>query len=164
MSALSQNELDWLAARLSIAVYDVNRTTPEMSVYELKAAFRGVEGSEALTVSYAANGNQLINIGDKTLEVGPMASNDEIRFALMNPFIPTENTRLEIMPTIAEQLKAARAKLAEAREGATNAIAHSHDASQAVLGEVNKVLKEADDLRAEVAELTNGGPPLEDQK
>jgi hypothetical protein len=27
-----------------------------------------------------------------------------------------------------------------------------------VLGEVNKVLKEAEDLRAEVAELTNGGP------
>lgn len=64
------------------------------------------------------------------------------------------------MPTIAEQLKAARAKLAEARDGATNAIAQSDDASRVVLGEVNKVLKEAEDLRAEVAELTNGGPEL----
>jgi hypothetical protein len=62
------------------------------------------------------------------------------------------------MSTIAEQLKAARAKLTEARDGAANAIAVSHDASKVVLGEVNKVLKEAEDLRAEVAELTNGGP------
>jgi hypothetical protein len=62
------------------------------------------------------------------------------------------------MPTIAEQLKAARAKLAEARQGAVQAVAESADASNVVLGEVNKVLKEASDLRAEVAELTNGGP------
>jgi hypothetical protein len=62
------------------------------------------------------------------------------------------------MSTIAEQLKAARAKLTEARDGAANAIAVSQDASKVVLGEVNKVLKEAEDLRAEVAELTNGGP------
>jgi hypothetical protein len=41
-----------------------------------------------------------------------------------------------------------------------NAIAQSDDASKVVLGEVNKVLKEAEDLRAEVAELTNGGPAL----
>jgi hypothetical protein len=64
------------------------------------------------------------------------------------------------MPTIAEQLKAARAQLTEARDGAANAIAVSQDASKVVLGEVNKVLKEAEDLRAEVAELTNGGPEL----
>lgn len=64
------------------------------------------------------------------------------------------------MTTIAEQLKAARAKLTEARDGAANAIAVSQDASSVVLGEVNKVLKEAEDLRAEVAELTNGGPAL----
>lgn len=66
------------------------------------------------------------------------------------------------MATIAEQLKAARAQLAEARQGASSAVAESASASSAVLVEVNKVLKEASDLRAEVAELTNGGPPLED--
>jgi len=62
------------------------------------------------------------------------------------------------MPTIAEQLKAARAQLTEARDGAAKAVVESQDASRVVLGEVNKVLQEASDLRAEVAELTNGGP------
>ena len=85
------------------------------------------------------------------------AAMEQLKGATEPPPIPTEKTT---MPTIAEQLKAARAKLAEARDGAVNAIAQSDDASKVVLGEVNKVLKEAEDLRAEVAELTNGGPAL----
>jgi hypothetical protein len=148
-------DLYWLNRRLDIATEDVRRRTPEMAMWELKQAFPGLQ-----TVSHAENGNQVFNFADRSIEVGPMASNDEIAVALQNPFIKTENTRLEIMPTIAEQLKAARAKLAEARDGAVNAIAQSDDASKVVLGEVNKVLKEAEDLRAEVAELTNGGPAL----
>jgi hypothetical protein len=148
-------DLYWLNRRLDIATEDVRRQTPEMAMWELKQAFPGLQ-----TVSHAENGNQVFNFADRSIEVGPMASNDEIAVALQNPFIKTENTRLEIMPTIAEQLKAARAKLAEARDGAVNAIAQSDDASKVVLGEVNKVLKEAEDLRAEVAELTNGGPAL----
>jgi hypothetical protein len=92
---LNQNDLDWFAARLSIAVYDVNRISPEMSVLELKAALRDIVGSDQLTISYAPNGNQLIEIDGRTIEVGPMASNDEIRVALQNPFIRTENTKHE---------------------------------------------------------------------
>ncbi len=126
-----------------------------MSVYELRQALRDIPGIETLTIGHAANGNQLLHIDGRTLEVGHMASNEEIRLALQNPFVRTENTKLT---TIADQLKAARAKLAEARAGATNAIAESDNASKVVLVEVNKVLKEANDLRAEVAELTNGGP------
>jgi hypothetical protein len=152
---LSQNDLDWLAARLSIAVYDVNRISPEMSVLELKAALSDIPGADSMTIGYAPNGNQLITVDGKTVEVGPMASNDEIRLALQNPFIRTENTKIM---TIADQLKAARAQLAEARQGASNAVAESADASRVVLQEAQKVLKEAADLRAEVAELTNGGP------
>jgi hypothetical protein len=93
---LNQNDLDWFAARLSIAVYDVNRITPEMSAYELQSALKDITGSEQLTISYAQNGNQLIHIGDRTVEVGPMASNDEIRTALLNPFIPTANTKVKM--------------------------------------------------------------------
>lgn len=73
--------------------------------------------------------------------------------ALQNPFHEKPK-----MTTIGEQLKAARAQLAEVRQGAANAVADSADASRVVLVEVNKLVKEAEDLRAEVAELTNGGP------
>lgn len=85
------------------------------------------------------------------------AAMEQIRGATEPPPLeqPAEKPK---MTTIAEQLKAARAKLTEARDGAANAIAVSQDASKVVLGEVNKVLREAEDLRAEVAELTNGGP------
>jgi hypothetical protein len=62
------------------------------------------------------------------------------------------------MPTIAEQLAAARAKLAEARQGASDAVADSADAARVVLAEIEKVQKETAELRAEVATLTNGAP------
>jgi len=66
------------------------------------------------------------------------------------------------MPTIGEQLKAARADLAKAREEATAAVSGSADAAKAVLAEVSKVKAETADLLAEIAELTNGGPALDE--
>ena len=66
-----------------------------MSAYELREALKGVPGSDTLTIGRAANGNQIITIGDKSLEFSPMASNDEIRIALQNPF-PISAVRGEI--------------------------------------------------------------------
>jgi hypothetical protein len=99
---LSQDDLDWLAARLSIAVYDVDRTTPEMAIWELKQAFPGLQ-----TISTTPSGNQIFHFPDKSIEVGPMASNAEIAVALENPFIKTENTRI----TMASPLQGVGQKL-----------------------------------------------------
>jgi hypothetical protein len=137
-----------------------------MSVYELKAAFRGIEGSEALTVSYAPNGNQLINIGDKTLEVGPMASNDEIRLALQNPFIRTENTKMSISGyepgAIRDKLNALKVKGKQRRDQAIAKLEEAGMKHEYVSEEIERVAgqieKEADAAIAEFAEFTNGGP------
>jgi predicted transcriptional regulator len=76
--------------------------------------------------------------------------------------IAVEDTNQEFeMTTIGEQLKAARAQLAQARSEATNAVAGSADAANAVLVEVKKVQSETADLLAELAEITNGGPALD---
>jgi hypothetical protein len=84
-------DLYWLNRRLDIATEEVRRLDPEMAMWELKQAFPGLQ-----TVSTAPNGNQIFNFADKSIEVGPMASNDEIAVALENPFIRTENTRLTL--------------------------------------------------------------------
>jgi hypothetical protein len=63
--------------------------------------------------------------------------------------------------TISDQLKAARAQIAEVRQSAANAVAETADASDLVKQEVGKLLREAAALRAELAGLTNGGPDLE---
>lgn len=86
-----------------------------------------------------------------------MATNEDIERALVcgkleNPFEKPK------MTTIGELLKSARADIASARRGAAHAVAESADATKVVLQEVDKLRKEAADLRAEVAELTNGGP------
>lgn len=69
-----------------------------MSVQDLKDALRDIPGIEGLTITYAPNGNQVLTVGAKSVEVGPMASNDEIRLALQNPTIRTENTKVRMSP------------------------------------------------------------------
>lgn len=64
------------------------------------------------------------------------------------------------MPTIAEQLKAAKADIAAVRQDAAAAVAETNDATSLVRQEIAKARKDAADLRAEVAGLTNGGPEL----
>jgi len=127
-----------------------------MSVQDLKEALRDIPGSHDLTIGYAGNGNQIIHVGDRTIEVGPMAGIDEIRARLNIQKI--NDIGNPAMATLGEQLKAARAKLADARDGAARAVADCADASAIVLQEADKASKEAAALRAEVAELTNGAP------
>jgi len=53
-------------------------------------------GITGLTITYAPNGNQILHVGDKQIEVGPMASNDEIKAAIQNPTVPTANTKVKM--------------------------------------------------------------------
>ena len=164
---ISQNDLDWFAARLSLAVYDTRRETPEMSVFELKQALHDIPGIDTLTMGYAPNGNQLITLGDKQLEVGPMASNDEIRTALLNPFVRTENTTLSITGL---QQGAFQAKLAEMRQKIANSqaaglakidaavTAGAAELDAAAEGAAAKANKEIADALQEFGLTTNGGP------
>lgn len=169
MTALSKSDLDWFAARLSIAVYDTNKEDSEMSAHSLKEALRDVPGIEHLTIQYAANGNQLITIDGKTLEVGPMASNAEIRLAFQNPFIRTENTKLSMSIT-GLQSGAFQAKLAEMRQKIANSqaqgLAKIDAAVTAGAAELDaaadnaaaKANKEIADALQEFGLTTNGGP------
>lgn len=148
VTRLEPIELYWLNRRLDIATEEVRRRTPEMAMWELKQAFPGLQ-----TVSTAPNGNQIFNFADKSIEVGPMASNDEIAVALQNPWIKTENTKM----SISDDLKAAKAKLQQARQNASSAVAESAQVAGLVLEEIAKVQKETEDMRAEIAGM-NGGP------
>lgn len=61
------------------------------------------------------------------------------------------------MSTISEDLKAARAKLQQARQSASNAVAESANVAGLVMEEIAKVEKETEEMRAEIAGM-NGGP------
>ena len=158
---MNQRDLDWYAARLSIAVYDTNRETPEMAIWELKQAFPGLQ-----TISTAGNGNQVLHFEDRDLEVGPMASNDEIRAALENPFIRTENTKMSISGyepgAIRAKLDALKKQGKDRRDAAIAKLDEAGKKHEAVSEEIERVAgqieKEADAAIAEFAEFTNGGP------
>lgn len=145
-----------------------------MSARELREALKDVPGSESLTISYAPSGNQIIHVGEKQVEVSPMASNDEIRAALQNPFVPTRNTKLMAANPI-DRLKEKLAKAAGvggrvaakieakadaliAREADLETKAdHAFAPHEAIADQASASL---DEIEAAVNLLSNGGPPL----
>lgn len=167
---ISRRDLEWLGLELNCYAH---RITPEMSAFELREALTGIPGSKDLTIARAPNGNQIIHIGDKSLEVGPAASNDEIIAALQNPFIRTENTKLSINPI--DRLKEKLAKAAgvggrvaakiEAKADALigredeliNKAEHAFAGHEAIADAANT---ELDTIEAALSQLSNGGPPL----
>lgn len=82
---LSQNDLDWYAARLSIAVYDTNQEY-RMGIGDLRQQLAHIPGAHELTMQYGPHGTQIFAIGDVKVEVRPMATTAEIEAALLNPF------------------------------------------------------------------------------
>ena len=158
---MNQNDLEWLAARLSIAVYDVNRTTPEMAIWELKQAFPGLQ-----TISLSPTGNQIFHFEDRELEVGPMASNDEIAAALQNPWVRTENTKMSISGyepgAIRAKLDALKKQGKDRRDQAIAKLDEAGKKHEDVSAEIERVAgqleKEADAALQEFAEFSNGGP------
>ncbi|MDE5451316.1 hypothetical protein GWE18_00295 [Bradyrhizobium sp. CSA112] len=139
-----------------------------MSAYELKAALKGIEGSEHLTVSYASNGNQILHVGDKEIEVGPMASNDEIRLALLNPFIKTENTKMSITGIRPGDVKGILQKVRDRQAGSLARVGElaskSEEVAQAMDGVTSAGIRELDDQLAELGQFSNLGPALDDLK
>lgn len=98
---------------------------------------------------------QIINLEGHEITIGSNATDEQIGQEIAR--LRNEKPK---MPTIAEQLRAARAEIANARQGAVDAVAQTGEAVNLVKAEIKKLEKEAADFRAEVAELTNGGPEL----
>ncbi len=102
---------------------------------------------------------QILNLEGHEITIGSNATDEQIAAEIAR--IRNEKPK---MPTIAEQLRAARADIANARQGAVDAVAQTGEAVEVVKQEIKKLEKEAADFRAEVADLTNGGPALDDPK
>jgi hypothetical protein len=147
------NVLDSLQDSLSNAVILENWKLRLSRQTDMRAKFNAPD----LTVRQDSQW-MTINVNGQEITL-PKAATDEQ--------IAAEIGKLRIerpMPTIAEQLADARAKLAAARKSASDAVADSADAASVVLRQIEKVQKETADLRAEVASLTNGGPDLDEPK
>jgi len=137
-----------------------------MSAQELKEALKDIPGATNLTISYGPGGRQILHVGDKTVEVSPMASNDEIRQALLNPTIPTKNTKMSISGyepgSIRAKLEALKTAGKQRRDAALGKLDEAGKKHEAVSAEIEVIAtaieKEADDALAEFAQFTNGGP------
>ena len=158
---LSQGDLDWFAARLAIAVHETRRLTSEIAMWELKQAFPGLQ-----TISLGPNGNQIFHFEDRELEVGPMASNDEIAAALQNPWVRTENTKMSISGyepgAIRAKLDALKKQGKDRRDQAIAKLDEAGKKHEDVSAEIERVAgqieKEADAALQEFAEFSNGPP------
>ena len=136
-----------------------------MSIADLREALKDIPGARDLTLHYH-NGNQVITVGDKSVEVGPAASNEDIRLALQNPFIRTENTKMSITGyepgSIRAKLEALKSAGKQRRDAALSKLDDAGKKHEAVSAEIENVAKqiekEADDALHEFAEFSNGAP------
>jgi hypothetical protein len=138
-------------SELSEAVDHINFWNAQIRMHTLDKIRRAIGGRKS-TVNYGPKGQTFVNLPEKSIEVLETDTVDDIKAKLQNPF---EGKR---MPTIGEQLKAAKAEIAAVRQDAANTVVDTQDAVKLAQQEVDKAKKEAADLRAELAELTNGGP------
>jgi uncharacterized phage infection (PIP) family protein YhgE len=97
---------------------------------------------------------QIINLEGHEITIGANATDEQIGAEIAR-IRKTEPK----MPTIAEQIKAAKAKIAEVRAGAATSAAEAASIAQIAAEEVAKLEKMNEELRAELAGL-NGGEPL----
>ena len=79
---MNQTGLDWYAARLAIAVHDIN-AEQQMSIQAVREALKHIPGGKSMTMRYGNGGRtQIFMIGDEEVEVGPDASPSDIEAAL----------------------------------------------------------------------------------
>jgi hypothetical protein len=162
-TSFSPARLKTYARDLSEAVYELSRER-QMSIFDLRKALRDIPGADGMTLSYVENGNQVVRIGDRSVEVGPMASHEEIRLALQGPFIRTERAPVSVSGYEPGAIKARLDALKQAgksrRDAALAKLDQAGKKHEAVSQEIEKVAaqieKEADDALQEFAQFTNG--------
>jgi len=138
-----------------------------MLIHDMREALKDIPGYEDLEIEYEPNGHQKLHIDGKVLEVGPMASNAEIRAALQNPFIRTENTKIMSISgyepgSIKAKLEALKVAGKQRRDAALAKLDDAGKKHEAVSAEIETIAKqiekEADDAIQEFAQFTNGAP------
>jgi hypothetical protein len=79
---VNQTDLDWYAARLAIAVHEIN-AEQQMSIQAVREALKHIPGGKSMTMRYGNGGRtQIFMIGDEEVEVGPDATPSDIEAAL----------------------------------------------------------------------------------
>lgn len=168
---LTRNDLDWFAARLSIAVYDTNREF-RLGIHEIKESLRHVSGIDALTMQYGPGGTQIYIMGDVKVSLPANASNADVEAALANPFVYAALPAISQGPfmsitgfqpgAIRAAIDAAKAKAQESLGAAMGNLAAAQSKAQQVPDAINQVAasmeKETADALQELATFTNGGP------
>lgn len=139
-----------------------------MGAYDLKQALRHLPGADHLTIEHRGNGNQVISIGARQVEVGPMATNEDIERALSNPFIQ-EELRMSVIDRIKQKALLARNVAPEAikrfEEDLDSILAEKagldekrHAAVTPHQEAIAGVKGELDGLKSAIDILSNGGP------
>jgi len=70
------------------AEIEVWKTDGLMGVWQLRQALAHLPGINRLTIANTGHGTQILQMGERTVEVSGTADVDEIERALSNPFIP----------------------------------------------------------------------------
>lgn len=162
---MNQNDLDWFAARLSIAVYDTNAEYRMGRQTELRAKFNAPD----LTIRFMGH-FQIIHLGGHEITMGSMATDEQIAAEIAKVRQIPERPQVKPMSITGLKSGAFKAMLEDMKaeigslqsQGVADVKAATVEAATEIKATVNnvkaKLRSEVADALQEFSEYTNGGP------
>jgi hypothetical protein len=146
---------------------ELSETVDRLNFWEHKIRMNGLEkirralGGRQSTINYGPKGETFVNLPEKSIEVLPTDTVDDIKAKLANPF---EKKTMSITDagklagTIKDRINAAKGRIASVSANVDGSLAKLNDAADTGDKIAKQIEQEASDLLAEIGQFTNGGP------
>lgn len=122
---------------------------------------QALSGAKA-TVNYGPSGETFVNLTDKSIQVLPTDTVDDIKAKLSNPFESNGAMSItdagKLAGTIKDRINAAKTRIAQVSANTDGALAKLNDAADTGDKIAKQIEAEAEDLLAQIGQFTNGGP------
>jgi hypothetical protein len=145
---------------LNRARYEIDEGYHRMSALD---KVRQALGGKRATVNYGPRGETYVNLPEKSIEVLPHDTVEDIKAKLANPFEKKQMSITDagkLAGTIKDRINTAKQRIAQVSANTDGALAKLNDAADTGDKIAKQIEKEASELLAEIGQFDNGGPEL----
>lgn len=118
-------------------------------------------GGKQSTVNFGPKGETYLNLPEKSIQVLPTDTVEDIKAKLQNPFEKKSMSITDagkLAGTIKDRINAAKSRIAQVSANTDGALAKLNDAADTGDRIAKQIESEAADLLAEIGQFSNGGP------
>ena len=146
---------------------ELSETVDRLNFWEHKIRMNGLDkirralGGKKSTVNFGPGGETFVNLPEVSIEVLPTDTVEDIKAKLANPFEKKQMSitgAANLAGTIKNRIDAAKERIAKVAANTDGALAKLHDAADTGDKIAKQIETEADDLLAQLGQMSNGGP------